>query len=90
MTIVPDPEPTLPVAPNRSEIPAAQAARTAALIAAGVPKLYAEKLAIDACLAQAWHDNPAAREGELASPLSSAEQQAKTIAAAHKVDAGGQ
>jgi hypothetical protein len=65
---------------------AARAARMAALTSAGVPQLYAEKFATDATEAQAWHDNPEIRQGEQASPLTPAEQTAKAIADAHRVD----
>lgn len=64
----------------------ARAARTAALVSAGVPQLYAEKFATDAVEAQAWHDNPEIRQGEQAKPLSPAEKEAKAIADAHRVD----
>lgn len=76
----------LSTSPNSGLNQAARAARMSALVSAGVPQLYAEKFATDATEAQAWHDNPEIRKGEQAAPLTPAEQTAKEIAAAHRVD----
>jgi hypothetical protein len=64
----------------------AVAARKAALVAAGTPPMYAEKFAIDAEQAQAWHDNPESREGAQANAKTSAETIAQGILDAHEAD----
>lgn len=83
------PDPAISVGLPKGVSSTAVAARKAALMAAGTPAIYAEKIAIDAEEQQAWHDaKPKDRaQAQMSQPGSSAEREAAAIAAAQKTEA---